>query len=47
MKAIVQDKYGKPEAVLTVQEIAKPTVKDGECWSAFTQPPFTWVTGWW
>jgi len=30
MKAIVQNKYGKPEAVLTVQEIAKPTVKDGE-----------------
>jgi NADPH:quinone reductase-like Zn-dependent oxidoreductase len=30
MKAIVQDKYGKPEAVLTVQEIAKPMVKDGE-----------------
>jgi NADPH:quinone reductase-like Zn-dependent oxidoreductase len=30
MKAIVQDKYGKPEAVLTVQEIPKPTVKDGE-----------------
>jgi len=30
MKAIVQDKYGKPEAVLTVQEIAKPTVRDGE-----------------
>jgi NADPH:quinone reductase-like Zn-dependent oxidoreductase len=30
MKAIVQDKYGNPEAVLTVQEIAKPIVKDGE-----------------
>jgi NADPH:quinone reductase-like Zn-dependent oxidoreductase len=30
MKAIVQDRYGKPEAVLAVQEIAKPTVKDGE-----------------
>jgi NADPH:quinone reductase-like Zn-dependent oxidoreductase len=30
MKAIVQDLYGKPEAVLTVQEIATPTVKDGE-----------------
>ncbi len=30
MKAIVQDKYGKPEAVLTVREIAKPTVEDGE-----------------
>src|SRR2546428_2684212 len=30
MKAMVQNRYGKPEAVLTVQEIAKPTVKDGE-----------------
>jgi NADPH:quinone reductase-like Zn-dependent oxidoreductase len=30
MKAIVQDKYGEPKAVLTVQEIAKPAVKDGE-----------------
>jgi NADPH:quinone reductase-like Zn-dependent oxidoreductase len=30
MKAIVQSKYGKPEAVLTLQEIAKPVVKDGE-----------------
>jgi len=30
MKAIVQDRYGKPEAVLTLQEIAKPTVRDGE-----------------
>jgi len=30
MKAIVQDKYGNPEAVLTVQEIPKPTIKDGE-----------------
>ncbi len=30
MKAIVQDRYGKPEAVLSLQEIAKPAVKDGE-----------------
>src|SRR5438046_10167726 len=30
MKAIVQDKYGEPKAVLSVQEIAKPAVKDGE-----------------
>src|SRR6266581_6883173 len=30
MKAIVQDKYGEPKAVLSVQEIAKPVVKDGE-----------------
>jgi len=30
MKAIVQDRYGKPEAVLTIQEIAKPAVRDGE-----------------
>src|SRR5205814_5713347 len=30
MKAIVQDRYGKPEAVLGLQEIAKPTAKDGE-----------------
>ena len=30
MKAIVQDRYGKPEAVLGLQEIAKPAVKDGE-----------------
>jgi len=30
MKAIVQDRYGHPEAVLAVQEIAKPIVKDGE-----------------
>jgi NADPH:quinone reductase-like Zn-dependent oxidoreductase len=30
MKAIVQDRYGKPEAVLGLQEIAKPVVKDGE-----------------
>ena len=30
MKAVVQDRYGKPEAVLGLQEIAKPAVKDGE-----------------
>ena len=30
MKAIVQDRYGNPEAVLGLQEIAKPEVKDGE-----------------
>ena len=30
MKAIVQDRYGNPEAVLGLQEIAKPAVKDGE-----------------
>jgi NADPH:quinone reductase-like Zn-dependent oxidoreductase len=30
MRAIVQDRYGHPEAVLAVQEIPKPTVKDGE-----------------
>ena len=30
MKAIVQDRYGKPEAVLGLQEIAKPAVKDGD-----------------
>jgi NADPH:quinone reductase-like Zn-dependent oxidoreductase len=30
MKAIVQDRYGSPEAVLALQEIAKPIVKDGE-----------------
>ena len=30
MKAIVQDIYGEPEAVLALQEIAKPVVKDGE-----------------
>ena len=28
MKAIVQDRYGKPEAVLGLQEIAKPAVKE-------------------
>ncbi|MGA7912907.1 MAG: NAD(P)-dependent alcohol dehydrogenase [Candidatus Dormiibacterota bacterium] len=30
MKAIVQDKYGEPEAVLQLKEIPKPVVKDGE-----------------
>jgi len=30
MKAIVQNKYGNPDAVLTVQEIAKPMIKDGD-----------------
>ena len=30
MKAIVQDKYGEPHAVLTVREVAKPVIKDGE-----------------
>lgn len=30
MKAIVQDKYGEPEVVLSLQEIARPVVKDGE-----------------
>jgi NADPH:quinone reductase-like Zn-dependent oxidoreductase len=30
MKAIVQDKYGEPEAVLRLHDIAKPVVKDGE-----------------
>jgi len=30
MKAIVQDKYGQPEAVLALQDIAKPVIKDGE-----------------
>jgi NADPH:quinone reductase-like Zn-dependent oxidoreductase len=30
MKAIVQSKYGSPKTVLTVQEIAKPIVKEGE-----------------
>jgi NADPH:quinone reductase-like Zn-dependent oxidoreductase len=30
MKAIVQDKYGEPQAVLTVREVAKPVIKDGE-----------------
>ncbi len=30
MRAIVQDRYGEPEAVLGLQDIAKPVVKDGE-----------------
>jgi NADPH:quinone reductase-like Zn-dependent oxidoreductase len=30
MKAIVQDTYGKPEAVLRLETIAKPVPKDGE-----------------
>jgi NADPH:quinone reductase-like Zn-dependent oxidoreductase len=30
MKAIVQDTYGEPAAVLAFQDIAKPVVKDGE-----------------
>lgn len=30
MRAIVQDTYGLPEAVLSLQEIARPVVKDGE-----------------
>lgn len=30
MKAIVQDKYGKPEDVLSLQEIDKPVVEDAE-----------------
>src|SRR5438270_10012896 len=30
MRAIVQDQYGEPEAVLKVERIAKPMVKDGE-----------------
>lgn len=30
MRAIVQDTYGRPEAVLSLQEIAMPAVKDGE-----------------
>jgi len=30
MRAIVQDTYGGPEAVLRLQAIAKPAVKDGE-----------------
>ncbi len=30
MKAIVQDAYGEPEAVLKFEEIAKPVVKDDE-----------------
>src|ERR1700682_5042297 len=30
MKAIVQDRYGEPQAVLGLQDIAKPVAKDGE-----------------
>ena len=30
MRAIVQETYGLPEAVLSLQQIAKPAVKDGE-----------------
>ena len=30
MKAIVQDTYGEPEAVLSLRQIAKPAVKEGE-----------------
>ena len=30
MRAIVQDSYGQPEAVLSLEEIARPAVKDGE-----------------
>jgi NADPH:quinone reductase-like Zn-dependent oxidoreductase len=30
MKAIVQDKYGEPEAVLELQDIARPVIKDDE-----------------
>src|SRR5712691_12596821 len=30
MKAIVQDTYGEPQAVLGLQDIARPVVKDGE-----------------
>jgi len=30
MRAIVQDSYGGPDAVLSLREIAKPAVKDGE-----------------
>jgi NADPH:quinone reductase-like Zn-dependent oxidoreductase len=30
MKAIVQKTYGEPEAVLGLQDVAKPVVKDGE-----------------
>ena len=45
MKAIVQDRYGNPEAVLGLQEIAKPAVKDGEALFAFTRLPYMWVIG--
>ena len=30
MKAIVQDKYGSPDDVLELKDIAKPVVKDDE-----------------
>jgi len=30
MKAIVQKTYGEPEAVLELQDVAKPVIKDGE-----------------
>jgi NADPH:quinone reductase-like Zn-dependent oxidoreductase len=30
MKAVVQDMYGEPAAVLNLQNVAKPVVKDGE-----------------
>jgi NADPH:quinone reductase-like Zn-dependent oxidoreductase len=30
MKAIVQDRYGEPEAVLTLQDIARPVITDNE-----------------
>jgi NADPH:quinone reductase-like Zn-dependent oxidoreductase len=30
MKAIVQDKYGEPEVVLELQDIARPVIKDDE-----------------
>jgi len=30
MKAIVQDTYGEPEAVLGLEDVARPAVKDGE-----------------
>lgn len=30
MKAVVQDAYGEPEAVLRLEDIAKPVVRDGE-----------------
>ncbi len=30
MKAIVQDKYGAPNAVLKLRDIDKPVVKDNE-----------------